>query len=239
MNIYLAQLRKDVALRRAMWMAWVACVAICGLAYAAQGMKISPPGGPVFAVLVFGAMTAQFFLLLLLTVQVINADPLVDRDAYWRTRPIPRGTLLAEKMTVVAVLTAGSIVATLSLTMGRGHPPLAGYFTFMLGLAAFAAITRSFSTMLLHVMALAVSAKVLAAVINAQVSMTATANERTWSLNFGQQMMEGAPVIWWLPAVYLAGFGFVIVWQYLTLRTTVSRVVLFLTFLVGALLERR
>jgi hypothetical protein len=68
------------------------------------------------------SFTAQI-LAIVLTVVIVQTHPLVGTDAFWMTRPIPRSTLLASKLTLLGTLMIGIPVGCDIAQMVIAHVP--------------------------------------------------------------------------------------------------------------------
>jgi hypothetical protein len=100
------QLRKDVR-RHARWLAvWAA---LCILPLGAFALPANAT--MAHAALAGIAPALRFVVFVVLTVLVVHEDPLVDSTAFWLTRPIGAGPLLASKLLFVGVLLLLPVVA--------------------------------------------------------------------------------------------------------------------------------
>ncbi len=254
MKIILAQLKKDLASCKFLFWAWVVCIAANCLFFLDRLPlpSINEPNKlAVFVVTMAGLMTGmiasyflQLLLLMALVVQVIQADPLTERDAFWRTRPVSRGTLLAEKVLFIVLLLSGELLAAWAIRFNAGtasqvHQGIQ-FVEFVSGLAAFAAVTANVSNLI-------GTAVVIACVTQVLTAIFVKVAENAQLIHLGHSSFPGAgysPFFghvapFEISAVYLAGFIFVFVWQYLTLKKNVALGVLWGTFLTAALLQGR
>jgi len=230
--VVLAHVRKDFLALRVMFLLWAAYMAvdvvgigfyIGGGASVVSAVKEAVPG----FTLLFGI---QFVLPFVLIVGAIQDDPLMEPDAFWRTRPISRLELLAAKALVVAVLSLVSFAAWSGLTAVQPNIRVAAtpllftgsLWAFLLGLAAFASVTPTF--LRLVVAGIAASLVVTVVAIPMKLAMLGT---RT-----------GHGLVYYghgrLATFFIAiGFAAIFVHQYLTLRTKVSLGLLLLLLLAG------
>ncbi len=189
---------------------------------------------------------AQFILTLALMVSVVHADSLVDANAFWRTRPIPRGELLGAKALAIALLALGLTLSWLATGLygGAGAPGGGGmlgawlrFGVFIMGLFALAAVTPNLTRLILTALGYSVGAQLLAQFIWRVINHGSAA---PWSVRLGTTSLFHAWIeLSLVSAVGLGGFAAAAVWQYLTLRTDVARVIIGATFLASALLKIR
>jgi hypothetical protein len=97
-------MRKDV--RRMRWdlTAWTLCI-VASVAVRTFGADLALEGfGPRMAIAQLVSILAviEALLSMLIISRLVHDEPLVGSDAFWFTRPISRGTLMAEKLLVAA-----------------------------------------------------------------------------------------------------------------------------------------
>jgi hypothetical protein len=257
MKTILAHWKKDLISSRGLFIAWALCViVILGiLAFRLAGpnavpslLPSNPDGLPKVMALLFagvmgfvGVAGLQFLLLTLLVARVIHLDPLVDPDAWWRTRPISGLSLLGAKSLYVAVCLLGAF-ATIG-TIKFGDPTMLSAFlsatVFVVGVVAFASLTSDLGKLILNWLGIAVLASVLAQIILGLWHQTLVSlHSSSLSVDFHANATVGtynAPVL--IPLLYLAGFLAAIFCQYLQQRTNLSRAILFATFFFASLLK--
>lgn len=259
MKTILAHWKKDLISSRSMLIGWAVCIALAGIFFIIRVVDPNPawlhpqPGSEnlpkvmaaIFAMItgIVGLMGVQFLLLALLVIHVIHLDPLTNPDAFWRTRPISGGALLAAKSLFIAllVLGAGLSVASLKLDPAPGVHAFLGGLVFVIGLVAFASITTSLSQLILHWLAIIILAGLSAHVLLAAWQLTlASLHGSSFNVTFSQHISTiSATDPLWLAVLYLAGFLAAILCQYFTLRTNFSRAILFATFFLSTLLQNR
>ncbi|HEY8965787.1 MAG TPA: hypothetical protein VIM58_05050, partial [Candidatus Methylacidiphilales bacterium] len=104
--LVLAHVRKDFLALRVMFLLWAAYMAldVVGMGFYLGGgmsyVKNVTDSLPGFTLLFY----IQFILPYALIIGVIQEDPLMEPDAFWRTRPLSRPELLAAKTAIVAAL---------------------------------------------------------------------------------------------------------------------------------------
>ncbi len=257
MKTILAHWKKDLISSRGMLIGWAVCVALVLIFFILRTAFphpswLSPHSGSddmlrimatVFALVtsIIGLMGIQLVLLVLLVIQVIHLDPLTNPDAFWRTRPISGGALLAAKSLFVALLLLGASlsIAAIDAYSSAKIPAFLAGIVFVTGLAAFAAITTNVSQMILHWLGIVILAGLTAhALLAAWQLSLASLHGTSFNVNFHQHIgtiSSTDPL--WLATLYLIGFLSAILCQYLTLRTNYSRAILFATFLLSSLLQ--
>lgn len=257
MKTILAHWKKDLISSRAMLTGWGLCVALALIFFILRvafphPTWLSPQPGAenlpkvmaaLFAMVtgIVGVMGIQFLLLALLVIHVIHLDPLTNPDAFWRTRPISGGSLLAAKSFSVALLLLGAFlsVGSIKLDPSPGLSAFLGCLVFVIGLVAFASITTSLSQLILHWLATVILAGLSAHAILAAWQLTlASLHGSSFNVNFSQHISTiSATDPLWLATLYLVGFLAAILCQYFTLRTNYSRALLFATFFFTTLLQ--
>ncbi|CAN5759922.1 hypothetical protein BH09VER1_BH09VER1_13050 [soil metagenome] len=257
MKTILAHLKKDLISSRGLLIAWASCVALAFLFFILRvafpnPSWLSPQSNPdeLFKVVatvgalftgIVGAMGIQFLLLTLILVQIIHLDPLTNPDAFWRTRPISGGSLLAAKSLFAALLVIGAFLSTFALHLNESTWPTTflSILVFVTGLAAIAAITTSISQMILHWLAITIIASLAAHAVLAGRQLTLTSLHGTpFSASFSQHLSTpSASSSFGFTALYFIGFLGAILCQYFTLRTNLSRALLFATFFLAILLK--
>jgi hypothetical protein len=177
------------------------------------------------------ALLCGYVIFLILTIRAIHSDSLTERDAFWRTRPIPRRLLLAEKAILVGLLFLVTAAAAWMFHSGESWSAhglrLLNAGALVSGVVAIACVTRNLSQLILTALGYAVGAQLLAGVVGALGHAILGKSVGFLPLIPGGEF--GASVI------YLVGFSAVIVNQYLTLKLNLSRLVLFGTFALVAL----
>jgi len=165
-----------------------------------------------------------------------------ESDAFWRTRPISRGALLTEKALFIALLLAGAVLEALATNMrientSRADTLLQGV-VFVLGLMAFTSLTASFSKLILNFIGIALGATALASMVMGfgHYAESISANlfhfpVDAHSVNLGNPGHLGTSVL------LIGGYFIVIVFQYLTLKTNFSRMILFVIIFLAVLLQ--
>ena len=249
MKTILAQLKKDIAICGPLLWVWVVCVAVDSLCFLDRIGPTHISDKKVLSVLVLSLLAVmtsvlasfviQLLLLMVLVIQVIHADSLVDPNAFWRTRPIARSALLTEKALFVVLLLAGTLLAASAIHFQSGSSgraeQLLHFVVFVAGLVAFSAVTSNFAKLILTAVVITIATGVVTSVIvNLTRSILLLYSNHSHYAASGYYSGNSAPAV--VSAIYLAGFVAVIVWQYLTLRTNVSRAILCLTFFLGTLL---
>jgi len=114
------QAMKDVRANR-LWLAlWLAILGFNAIVYILAIDRVIAATLPRF---LFGELqtVAQAALGWLVAIRIVTADPLDDTSAFWLTRPISRGTLLASKFGLVSCLFLGvPAVASLVVAAANG-----------------------------------------------------------------------------------------------------------------------
>ena len=253
MKTILAQLKKDIASFGPLAWIWTILIGIDCLAfldrmpvshasYHGMGLAFLIPIIIVFVVGISASFILQILFVPVLIIRVIHADPLTESDAFWRTRPISRGALLTEKALFISVLLAGMVLAAFAIRFQSGNASTVATVlqtaVFMSGVVAFAAVTSSFSRLILNFIGIALGAGVLASIvlglgrylvsIGANLFHSSVNAHALFPINPGQ---VGTSFL------YLGGCLIVVIYQYLTLKTNISRAGLFATFFLAALLQ--
>lgn len=252
MKLILAHLKKDAITFRTLLWIWGACVAFdCLFALLAALIVKIPASGmgiafflSVFASLILGLISTlglQFILLAVIIVGIIQTDSLQESDAFWRTRPISRRDLLLEKIFFVVLLVTGTALATLSLNfkVGSGIWIWPKAAACVLGLVAFAAVTTSFSKLILNGLGFALVAQATSSVllmVLRYAAQTSGTLRDFFPIHANTDLTSGSMPLW-IVALYIGGFLAVIVNQYLTLKINTSRAILFVTLLLTAVLQ--
>jgi hypothetical protein len=252
MKIILAQFKKDLASARGLFWLWAGCVSfvcLCFLGRVSLPVQgLSTNGVAVFAFSVLGIATGliasfaiQLILFMVLVVRIIHADPLTEPNAFWRTRPVSRSSLLAEKLLLIALLLLGELLASLAMGVRPERTMwLAGalhFLTFTAGLAAFAAVTSNLSRLIVTSVVIGFAAQVAAAIVLALVRRARAAFQERPMYSVDPGPFFGDPAALVISAFFLVGFLVAIICQYLTLRTNVSRAILCATFFLATLLQ--
>jgi hypothetical protein len=260
MKTILAHLKKDIASFRPLLWIWVICVSIDCLLFLPGGtphrQTVIPHGliGGFNLVLVAGFVVVvgsafilfcvQMLLFPLLIIQVIHADPLTESDAFWRTRPISRSALLTEKALFVVLLLIGTILAMLAVKFHFQNTSKAATMlqavVFATGLMAFATVTSNFSKLILTVIAIAFGAGALASIFLGLWRFGISMSNGLFHFPLNEQPLFINNIgQFGISVLYISGFLSVIVCQYLTLKTNISRLLLFATVFLAMLLEIR
>ena len=259
MKMILAHWKKDLLSSRGLVITWAACVILMLLMLAfrfaaphlmpmveTNALKGTPKGVAFFLIGMLGFVCSaglQFALLSLLLARVVHLDPLIDPNAWWRTRPIAPLNLLAVKGFTAGLGLLGAFLTIAVIKFGD-ISMLATFLSatiFVLGVIAFASVSRNLSQLILNWLGLGLVAGYLAQVIRVFFDHSVSlARDHSFSLgmmtNFQVPQAVASQAIW-LGLLYLAGFLAAIFCQYLTRRTNLSRVILFATFFVAMLLE--
>lgn len=250
MKTILAHLKKDVALFRPLLWIWAILVGIDCLSFFDR-IPFSHASGNAGLVVVSGlvllvasgvaSFVFQMLLSLLLVVRVIHADPLTESDAFWRTRPISRGALLAEKSLFIALLLMGTVFAALAIRFHSGNTSGAAMLlqiaVLVFGIMAFTVVTSNFSKLILTFIVTALGAGILAGIVLGFVRFLISMNRNLFDSMSGHVLFVSNSWQFGASAIYLVGFLTVIICQYLTLKTNISRMVLFATLFLAALLQ--
>lgn len=250
MKTILAHLKKDItSFRTLLWM-WAILVGFDCLGFFDR-ITLPHASGDAGLIVVAGlalfvaggvaSFAFQMLLLLLLIVRVIHADPLTESDAFWRTRPISRGALLAEKMLFIALLLVGVFLAALAIRVHSGDTSraimLLQAMVLVSGLMAFTAVTSDFSKLILTFILMALGAGILASILLGLGRLVESTGAEIFHFPTGRHQLLSNSEQLGASVLYFGGFFTVVVYQYLTLRTNVSRMILFTTLFLAALLQ--
>ncbi len=253
MKTILAHLKKDiVSFGRLAWI-WTILIGFDCLAFldripvshtwhGGMGLVFMIPAVILSILGASASLILQILFVPVLIVQVIHADALTESDAFWRTRPISRGALLAEKALFITLLLAGMALAAFAIRFHSGNASTVATVlqtaVFVSGLVAFAAVTSSFSRLILNFIGIVLGAGVLASMVlgfgRYMESIGANLGHfpmSAHSLSLSNSGQAGTAFL------YLGGCLTVVIYQYLTLKTNISRVGLFATFFLAALLQ--
>jgi hypothetical protein len=254
MKTVLAQGRKDLVSHAVLLWVWAVCVGIDGLCFldripfhpdlasgtSAVVLSGSIVGGLTIAV---AAFATQALLAIILLIRIVQADLLTDSSAFWRTRPIARHELLLEKALFAALFVVGGFLAGWAVHFGSplasGGRVLLSTLVFVSGLFAFAAVTADLSKFIIVFLGLAWGALIVAGILLAllkYLAMSAGISTSYWPLA-ASSFFPGEYGHLVLSAFYLVAFLGIVVFQYLTLRTRISRQLLFATFFVASVLQ--
>jgi hypothetical protein len=254
MKTVLAQGRKDLVANSVLFWVWGVCVGIdclCFLTRLPYFLFVGNAASSVVSLgsllggmtIVIAALVTQALLAIVLFVRIVQADSLTDSSAFWRTRPIARYELLAEKALFAALLLAGGVLAAWATHSGSPRTvsgtAMLGTLGFVAGVFAFAAVTSDFSRFILALLALAWGAMIVAAILLALLKYLATSSGvafASWPLA-APSFFTGEHAHLLISAFYLLAFVGIVVFQYLTLRTHVSRKLLFATFFIASVLQ--
>jgi hypothetical protein len=253
MKTVLAQGRKDLASQAVLLWVWGLCVGVDCLCFLTRiPLHFALNGrGPIFLLgAIVGGMTmplvafvTQALLGFVLLVRIVQNDLLTDSSAFWRTRPITRYELLAEKALFAALLLAGGALAASALA--ADSPPasngaaLLGALVFVAGVFVFAAVTSDFSKFIVAFLALAWGGMIVGAIFMAiikNLTVPAGSVATSWP-SAAPSLLAGAEGHRVISVFYLLAFVAIAAFQYLTLRTKVARALLFATFLLATILQ--
>ncbi len=120
MNLVFHQLKKDVRRTRVVLVLWLLLVV---LQFGLAGWNVKPGDAVMqtFAETLFGLLTVFNYLVVLVLVPlIVHQEPLVGTTAFWFTRPLSRGTVLASKALFVLLLLALPILAQSIVFLANG-----------------------------------------------------------------------------------------------------------------------
>ncbi len=222
MNVIYAQLKKDLRCYRIALIVWSACAACEFIAQLDQRFNWGANlHGNLFAEL-------SFIIPITLILWVIHEDSLTDAAAFWRTRPMPRLKLLAAKLLFIII----PLAIALLVCAGDERANLIGMLpagcVFVSGLIAFASVTSTFWGPLVYFLGIEFGAAFLARFVAALC-------DGHWPL--ASSLNYSADSRFWI--VFTLGFLIVTAHQYLTLKTRVSVVLLFIGFFVAQLFNQQ
>ncbi len=106
------------------------------------------------------AYLQQWIISTILMIRLIHNDCLIDIDGFWRTRPVNRGALLAEKCFFLVLFQLTLIIGGFALNSNTAGPTIDGV-TFLAGLAAFASVTPGLSQLLLTALKISIGGALL------------------------------------------------------------------------------
>lgn len=240
MNALLAHWRKDLLSSRAELLLWATGLVLVFL-FVLVG-KICPT--LIFSDFWTGSFTTNFgmysretillrgillILPLLLIVHIIQLDSLIDPNAFWRTRPLPRRSFLGAKLIFLALALAGVLLSNFAVRLPERIPdPLLNLTALFFEAVALATVTSRFSRMVLNVLLFEFASSVTAFALSLALGRY---------FNLQATFTNSAPV--WLYALFFAGLLAAIVCQYLTLRTNLSRAIIFVTMTSCYLLQSK
>ncbi|MEO6847123.1 MAG: hypothetical protein ABI443_06550 [Chthoniobacterales bacterium] len=257
MNVILAQLRKDVLTQRFLLLAWALCSAFN---FIIPFFHINPVGSASLvgqAVLgigllggIYAAAGVQFLLLAILAARIIQEDPLVGTEVFWRTRPVSRARLLAEKLLLIATLYIVTIFTCGPLSL-QSHDYAFPFFSliFILSFVAFASVTVGFVELILTFLGVGIVAEFfsilmyflrnfrLSKIVHETQLQNGTVHSYNYNLSSDAASVPSAGVDW-VSLVLIACLVAIIVHQYLTTRTKRSLLFLFLALLLTSLLKQ-
>jgi len=233
--LVLAHVRKDFLALRVMFLLWAAYMAldVVGMGFYLGGgmsyVKNVTDSLPGFTLLFY----IQFILPYALIIGVIQEDPLMEPDAFWRTRPLSRPELLAAKTAIVAALAVVSFAVWSGLMLVQPHfhavtTPLSfkgGSWVFLLALVAMASVTPTFIRLVVTAIGMSLGIAFLAFPLKLALHGTATPL-------FAGHPRSGE----WVLGFLAIGFAAIIAHQYLTLRTKVSLALIGLLLIAAVLL---
>jgi hypothetical protein len=257
MKTILAHWKKDLASARTNLAIWICCVGVIVVFGVARHLvpefssslfqaNADSPAKAITAFIalftgVMGLFGLQFVLLALLIVRIVQQDPLVDPDAWWRTRPISGLSLLAAKALSVGMLLIGAMLCFGA--MGLESPSWSSSWlpllVFAAGLVAFASLTKSLSSLILNWLAIGVGAGFLSSIVlafwkHSSPVVQGAPGVLSPHINVALDANSTSPLF---SLLYLAGFLATIFCQYLKSSTNVSRAILFTTFLLVFLVK--
>lgn len=177
MKSILHLLKKDFLRNRLLLIFWAAAVLITAMADAWQFVGEDPTewtwflrSVAVLAYLMAGALT------LVLVARLVLEDPVDDPTAFWATRPISGGQLLAEKLMALVLIGAIPTAISMGLLVWQGVTArelgLAaaaegmGRGAILFSLAALASLARGFGGFVIRLVAVGAGAGFIAAVVH-------------------------------------------------------------------------